>query len=73
MKSTKFVYIRTIKKIENRTAKRWLSGVGPDTKFAEDSVGWYALFVEDPTALYLGMGEPGLAAGDRVRLTAEKI
>lgn len=71
--STKFVYTRTIKRVEERCAKRWLSGVGPDAKFADDSQGWYALFEEDPVALYLGTTETGLRAGDRMRLTAEKV
>lgn len=71
--STRFVYLRTIKKIEHRVVKRWLSGTGPDAKFAEDSLGWYALFKEDPVAMYLGTIEPDMKEGDRFRVTAEKV
>lgn len=73
MKSTKFVYHRTIKRLEHRIVKRWIGGTGPEARFQEDSQGWYALFKEDPVALYLGMTETGLAEGDKMRLTAEKV
>jgi hypothetical protein len=73
MTSIRFVYLRTVKKVENRVANKWVRGTGKDAVFKEESTGWYATFVEDPTAIYLGMTETGLVAGDRMRFTAEKV
>ena len=69
----KLVYNRTIKRVEERVAKRWISGVGKDAVFENDSQGFYALFVEDPVALYLGSTAMEWKTGDRIRLTAEKV
>lgn len=73
MKSTKFVYLRTIKKVEERYYKSHVSGVGKDAEMKDVSLGWYATFVEDPVAAYLGLTETGLSAGDKVKLTLEKV
>lgn len=72
-KSTRFIYIRTISKLENRVAHRWVSGVGKEAVFEDHTVGWYAHFAEDPTALYLGTTETGLKVGDKLRLVAERV
>lgn len=71
--STRFVMTDKIRKIEQRAAKRWLGGAGKDAKFIEDTQGWYAVFESCPASMYLGSTEPGLRAGDAVRLVLEKV
>jgi hypothetical protein len=71
--STKFVMLDTVKLVEEKIAKQWLRGVGPEAKFADNSEGWYATFSSCPASMYLGASKPGLRAGDRVRLTMEKV
>jgi hypothetical protein len=63
----------TIKKIEERLTRRWRGGVGPEAVFTEDSTGWYAIFESCPASIYVGSTAPGLKAGDRVRLTLERV
>lgn len=71
--STKFIMLDTVKKVEERIARQWLSGTGNDAKFKDNSEGWYASFASCPAGIYLGTVEPSLKAGDKVRLTLEKV
>lgn len=71
--STKFVMLDTVRKVEERIVQRWVSGTGKEAKFAQDSEGWYAVLGAGPGSIYLGTTEPGLKAGDRVRLTLERV
>lgn len=71
--STKFVMVDRVRKIEHKVAQRWLRGTGKDAVFAEDSVGYWAVFESCPASMFLGSIEPGLRAGDSVRLTLEKV
>lgn len=73
MKITKFVYHRTLKAVEERFHKKHVTGAGKDAVMEDVSAGWYATFVEDPVAAYLGPMKPGLKAGDKVKLTLEKL
>jgi hypothetical protein len=62
-----------VRRIENKVASQWLSGIGKDAKFAANSCGWYAIFESCPASVYLGEEEPELKAGDKVRLIVEKV
>jgi hypothetical protein len=61
--------------VEQKVAKKWIGGIGKDAKFAENTDGWYAVFKSCPASIYLGTKEPGpaLRAGDRVRITLERV
>ena len=72
-KSTKFVYNRTLRTVEERHVREHVSGHGPNAVTRDKSIGWYATFVEEPSAVYLGTTETGLSAGDRVKLTLERV
>lgn len=72
--STKFVYHRTIKVVEERFRKVHVSGSGPDAVMKEVSEGWHVTFLEEPVAMYLGTVEPKLLrAGDGCTLTLERV
>lgn len=71
--SIRFVYIRTLKVVEERFEKKHVSGMGDKAVMRDETIGWYATFREDPVAVFLGYTEPALRAGDRVRLTLEKV
>ena len=70
---SKYVALGTVKSVVEKVARRWVRGSGEKTEFAEDSQGWYAVFGEWPTSMYLGKEKPNLKVGDKVRLTVEKI
>ena len=70
---SKYTMTDSIRAIEHKFVKRWLSGTGDKAKFAEDSLGYYAVFASCPASIYLGTEEPKLQAGDVVRLTMEKV
>jgi hypothetical protein len=71
--STKFVMLDKVARVEEKFAKQWVSGTGQDAVFRSDSAGWYATFTACPASMYLGTMEPGLKAGDRVRITMERV
>lgn len=70
----KYVMTGTIARIAERTAKQWRGGIGKDATFGEVREGWSVQLKEWPTAsLDVGIDEPQLAVGDRVRLTLERL
>jgi hypothetical protein len=71
--STKFVMLDVVRRVEERFARQHVRGSGEHAVFAKNSEGWYAVFESCPASIYLGSSEPELAAGDRVRLTVERV
>lgn len=69
----RIVWYGTVRTVEHRFARRWVSGSGEHTKFAEDSVGWYVMFFESPIAAYAGLDEPSIRPGDRVKVSMEVV
>lgn len=63
----------TVRVLEERVARRYVSGTGNDAVFCEDSVGWYATLHEWPAAIHFGPEKPDLQVGDRVKITVEKV
>lgn len=70
--STRFVMVDVVRRVEEKIARKWVSGTGGEAVFAPDSQGWWAVFESCPASMYLGTAKPGLAAGDRVRIVLEK-
>lgn len=73
MSATRYVMFDKIKKIEESVAKKWVSGLGEHAMFRNESEGFYAVFESCPASVFLGTDAPELEAGNRVRLTLEKI
>jgi hypothetical protein len=71
--STKFVMLDVVARIEEKIARQWVSGTGQDAVFRDASEGWWAIFRSCPASMYLGTTKPGLRAGNRVRITLEKV
>lgn len=70
---SKYAVTDVIKSVEHKFVKQWLRGTGNDAVFKEQSIGYYVVFTSCPASMYLGDSEPSLRAGDRVRLTIEKV
>ena len=70
---TKYVAMDRVARVEEKVAKRWVSGSGEHAVFADDTQGWWLTFESCPASMYLGAEEPHLKAGDRVRLTVERL
>ena len=73
MSKERIVWYGTVKTVEHRLARRWVGGSGDKTTFAEDSIGWYVLFFESPTAAYAGLEQPQIRIGDRVKISMEVV
>jgi hypothetical protein len=69
----KYVMNDIIASVEEKCAKQWMRGVGKDAEFADKTEGWYATFKSCPASIYLGTEKPVLSAGDRVRITLERV
>lgn len=68
----RYVMHDVIVKVEQKISKKWLRGVGKDAEYADKTEGWYATFKSCPASMYLGVEEPSLRAGDRVKITLEQ-
>lgn len=69
----KLISYVTVTQIEERVARKWIRGVGKDAEFEPNSEGFYAKFAEWPSSAYVGAENPGLAVGDVVKFTMEKV
>lgn len=69
----KYVMEDVVKEVKEKVARKWIRGSGNDAVFEDDSEGWYAVFRSCPASVHLGPELPDLKAGDRVRLTLEKM
>ncbi len=70
--TTKFTIHDTIRSVKLKMARQWLRGVGKDAEFQENTAGWY-ITLDGSLSLYIGEEEPKLRAGDRVKVTVEKV
>lgn len=71
--SIRFVMTDRVARVEQKIAKRWMRGTGDKAVFEDNTQGWWAVFESCPASMFLGTTEPGLKAGDAVRLILEKV
>ncbi len=69
----RYILTDRVSRVDHRFVNQWTGGVGEDATFRKDSAGYYVVLDEGLAAIYVGEDEPTLAAGDRVRLTLEKV
>lgn len=63
-----------VDKVERRTQKVYVSGVGSDAVFSTFDLGWYVTFRGSHEALHIGNEEiPLLREGKRVSITIREI
>lgn len=68
----RIVWYATVKEVEERAARKWVRGVGKDAEFKDKSEGWYVTFEDWPAAAHVGMNQPDVKPGDRVKFSMEK-
>jgi hypothetical protein len=59
--------------VRKEMRKIYLSGFGEEAKFREQSLGWYMHLEGSYESLHLGFEKPEIHAGDRVKITVEKV
>jgi hypothetical protein len=62
-----------VKSVEQRTRQEWCGGVGKEAKFCFVSEGWWVCFASCPGSMYVGHAEPELKAGDKIKISLEKV
>lgn len=63
----------TVTRVEERYVRLYLGGAGAEADFEDRRLGWFAVFSEPQLAFKIGDSRPQLEAGDRVRLTIERL
>jgi hypothetical protein len=65
--------VLTVAAVEERYNKVHVRGIGKETEFRDDSLGWFVKFAQHQIAIRVGDNKPDLGPGDRVRLTLERV
>lgn len=69
----KYVVFSHILSIEKHIQKKWIGGVGDNAKFNDVDGGYYMWLDGSHEAIFIGHEEPVLNAGDRIRVTFERV
>jgi len=71
---TKVIILYThIRDIQKRHIKTWISGVGKEAEFHDDFIGYYILLQGSHEMLCVGLEEPRLRVGQRVKISITPI
>jgi hypothetical protein len=70
---TRYIVQSKVLKVVELTIKTYVSGVGPEARFKEKSLGWYLYLEGSYEAIHMGSSKPEFEAGDRVKITFEKV
>ena len=68
-----YVVFATVKAVHEGTEVVGVGFAGGRAQFARRSVGWYVNFEHSHEALFLGHEKPVLEAGDRIKITFERL
>lgn len=68
-----YVLLSTVTDVREHFKTVHLEGTGKEAKFTNNSLGWYVLFEGSGECLYFGETKPELDAGDKVKITFERI
>ena len=63
---TREVWLFRVDRLEQRSKRAWLAGVGSEATFSEVDLGWFA--VCGHVAFDLGLTKPNLSVGDLLEL-----
>jgi len=70
----KYVVNGTVSSIEERWTKRHIGGIGDKAVFIDVSTGWFVSLEEwKNSSIFLGGEKPDLSAGDKVRVSIERL
>lgn len=70
---TKVVFFSKVIATFEKLQPIWLGGVGDNAKFEDKPLGWFVHLQGSFEALHVGMEEPTLKPGDKVKITLEKV
>jgi|KBSMisStaDraftv2_1062788.scaffolds.fasta_scaffold581121_3 hypothetical protein len=68
----RYIIYSTVARIERRSSKVWLKGMGEHATFREEDLGWYVLLRGSYEALHVGYEEPTWKVGEKVKITLER-
>lgn len=69
------VSVLHVSRIEERHQRVYVSGYGDTALFDNESLGWFAVFLENNLAIKVGLPNeppPDLKSGDQIRMTLER-
>jgi hypothetical protein len=70
---TNYIFHETVDYIEEKFLHVCVSGHGPTAKFKDIPIGWYLRLVGSNESFFISHEEPALHAGDKVKITIEKV
>ena len=73
MDKINYVVFATVKAVHEGTEVVGVGFDGGKVSFARRSIGWYVNFEHSHEALFLGHEKPSLEAGDRIKITFERL
>jgi hypothetical protein len=73
MERINYVVFATVKAVHEGTEVVGVGFQGGKASFARKSIGWFVNFEHSHEALFLGNEKPVLSAGDRVKITFERL
>lgn len=71
--NTRYTIYTYVDDVFEHTKDKYISGVAKEAKFETTTQGWYMTLQGSRESLFLGTEKPILQAGDRVKITFEKV
>ena len=68
----RYTFYTNVQRIEHRTRKRYVSGVGDKARFVDEDLGYWLHLEGSYEALFLGLEEPTIHTHDLIKVTFEK-
>jgi len=69
----RWAFVETVDYTEEKFLHNLLSGTGKKAQFEDFSLGWYIRFQGSNESFFISETKPNLHAGDRIRVTLEKL
>lgn len=71
--ATRIVVLSRVIKIEKRITHVWVTGIGENAVFRENDHGYYMTLEGSHESIHVGFTNPSLKAGDKIKITFEKV
>lgn len=61
----------TVRQVEHRKVRQWVSGAGDKAVFVDMSMGYYLHLSESSASVFIGATDPGIVEGEKVKIILE--
>lgn len=69
----RYAITTTVVRVYERTKEVYLGGIGKEAVFREESLGWFVHLFGSDESIFLGTEKPDFEAGDKIKITFEKV